>query len=159
MSRKTFDDNSPRPKSSGFEQWEELVRGAGDAIIVCSHEGLVTMWNGAAERLFGFSQPEALGCSLDIIIPERFRQQHWDGYRRTMETGVTKYSSDILRVPALHKDGHVLSIAFTVSLLLSREHRVQAIAAIIRDETQRYAEERDIRNRLAALERGHTPAA
>jgi hypothetical protein len=53
----------------------------------------------AAERIFGFAKAEALGRSLDLIIPERFRARHWDGYRKTMATGSTRYATDILRVP------------------------------------------------------------
>jgi PAS domain S-box-containing protein len=102
--------------------------------------------------MFGFSQAEAVGQSLDLIIPERQRQRHWDGYNKTMETGQTKYGHDVLRVPALHKEGRPLSIAFTVALLYSPEKTVSAIVAIIRDETVRWGEERTLRQRLKELE-------
>jgi PAS domain S-box-containing protein len=102
--------------------------------------------------MFGFAQSEALGQSLDLIIPERQRQRHWDGYHKTMQTGLTRYGSDVLRVPALHKDGHTLSIAFTVAILYSAERKVTSIVAIIRDETARFSEERSLRKRLAELE-------
>lgn len=130
----------------------ELVKAAGDAIVACDAGGLITLWNPAAERIFGFSESEALGRSLDLIIPERQRQRHWDGYHQTMRTGETRYATDVLRVPALHKDGRSLSIAFTVSLLASADGRPAAIAAIIRDETVRWAEERKLRKELAELE-------
>ncbi len=130
----------------------ELVRAAGDAIIACDPEGLIALWNPAAERIFGFSEAEALGQSLDLIIPERQRQRHWDGYHQTMRTGTTRYATDVLRVPALHKDGRTLSIAFTVSLLQSAEGRPSAIVAIIREETARFAEERKLRKELGELE-------
>jgi PAS domain S-box-containing protein len=130
----------------------QLVAGAGDAIMVCDAEGAITLWNKAAERIFGFTEAEALGQSLDIIIPMRQRQRHWDGYHKTMETAVTKYGADVLRVPALHKDGHTLSIAFTVSMLFSEDHQVSGIVAIVRDETARFAEERKLRARLVEVE-------
>ena len=130
----------------------QLVMAAGDAIIVSDAEGAITLWNPAAERMFGFSESEAMGQSLDIIIPERQRQRHWDGYAKTMRTGQTRYGSDVLRVPALHKDGHSLSIAFTVALLTSPDGTVTGIVAIIRDETSRWAEERKLRRRLSELE-------
>jgi PAS domain S-box-containing protein len=130
----------------------QLVAGAGDAIMVCDAEGAITLWNKAAERIFGFTEAEALGQSLDIIIPMRQRQRHWDGYHKTMETAVTKYGADVLRVPALHKDGHTLSIAFTVSMLFSEDHQVSGIVAIVRDETARFAEERKLRARLVEIE-------
>jgi PAS domain S-box-containing protein len=130
----------------------QLVEAVGDAIVVCDASGAITLWNPAAERMFGFSQSEAMGQSLDLIIPERQRQRHWDGYNKTMETGQTKYGHDVLRVPALHKEGRPLSIAFTVALLYSPEKTVSAIVAIIRDETVRWGEERTLRQRLKELE-------
>jgi len=130
----------------------QLVAGAGDAIMVCDAEGAIVLWNAASERIFGFTEAEALGKSLDLIIPQRQRQRHWDGYQKTMETGITKYGADLLRVPALHKDGHTLSIAFTVSMLFSEDRKVTGIVAIVRDETVRFAEERKLRARLVEVE-------
>lgn len=130
----------------------QLVSGAGDAIMVCDASGAITLWNAAAERIFGFTEADALGQSLDMIIPTRQRSRHWEGYHKTMETAVTKYGADVLRVPALHKDGHTLSIAFTVSMLFSEDHKVTGIAAIVRDETARFTEERKLRARLTEAE-------
>lgn len=131
---------------------KQLVEGAGDAIMVCDAQGAITLWNRAAERIFGFTEAETLGQSLDMIIPQRQRQRHWDGYQKTMETGITKYGADLLRVPALHKDGHTLSIAFTVSMLFSQSREVTGIVAIVRNETTRFAEERKLRARLQEAE-------
>ena len=130
----------------------QLVIGAADAIMVCDAAGAITLWNKAAERIFGFTEADALGQSLDMIIPARQRGRHWEGYHKTMETAVTKYGADVLRVPALHKDGHTLSIAFTVSMLFSDDHKVTGIAAIVRDETARFTEERKLRARLMEAE-------
>ena len=130
----------------------QLVDGAGDAIMVCDAAGAITLWNKAAERIFGFTEADALGQSLDMIIPNRQRGRHWEGYHKTMETAVTKYGADVLRVPALHKDGHTLSIAFTVSMLFSEDHKVTGVAAIVRDETARFTEERKLRARLVEAE-------
>jgi len=130
----------------------QLVAGAGDAIVVCDAPGAIVLWNRAAERIFGFSEAEALGRSLDLIIPERQRGRHWEGYHKTMATAVTKYGADVLRVPALHKDGHTLSIAFTVSMLFSADRKVTGIVAVVRDETTRFADERKLRSRLAEAE-------
>ncbi len=132
--------------------FKQLVEAVGDAIVVCDAKGAITFWNPAAERLFGFAEHEALGRSLDLIIPEKQRQRHWDGYNKTMQTGQTRYGNDVLRVPALHKDGRTLSIAFTVAMLFSAEKTVTAIIAIIRDDTARFNEERVLRKRLAELE-------
>ena len=132
--------------------FKQLVEAVGDAIVVCDAKGAITFWNPAAERLFGFAEHEALGRSLDLIIPEKQRQRHWDGYNRTMQTGQTRYGNDVLRVPALHKDGRTFSIAFTVAMLFSAEKKVTAIIAIIRDDTARFNEERVLRKRLAEFE-------
>lgn len=132
--------------------FKQLVEAVGDAIVVCDAGGAITLWNPAAERMFGFAASEALGQSLDLIIPQRQRQRHWDGYHKTMQTGQTRYGHDVLRVPALHKEGHALSIAFTVAILYSAEQTVTAIVAVIRDETARFSEERNLRKRLAELE-------
>lgn len=134
----------------------QLVAAIGDAVIVSDAKGAITLWNAAAERMFGFTQAEALGRSLDLIIPERQRQRHWDGYEKTMHTGQTRYGHEVLRVPALHKDGHALSIAFTVALLRGADGGVDAIVAVVRDESARFAEDRKLRRRLAELEAAAT---
>ena len=131
---------------------DALVAAVGDAIVVCDAKGAITLWNPAAERMFGYTASEALGQSLDLIIPERLRKRHWDGYEKTMETGITRYGNDVLRVPATAKDNRNLSIAFTVALLVSDEQKVTSIISIIRDETDRFTEERAVRKRLAELE-------
>jgi PAS domain S-box-containing protein len=133
-------------------QYAQLIEAIGDAIVVADLNGAITLWNPAAERMFGFTRNEAMGRSLDLIIPQRLQQRHWEGYRKTMETGETRYGHDLLRVPAVHKEGRTLSIAFTVALLYSEQHAVTGIAAVIRDETERFNEERSLRKRLAELE-------
>lgn len=130
----------------------QLLDAVGDAIVVCDTEGNITFWNPASERMFGFTRDEAMGRSLDIIIPERQRKRHWDGYFETMRTGVTRYGSALLRVPALHKDGHALSIAFTVALLFDADGKANSIVSMIRDETERWKEERELKRRVAELE-------
>lgn len=130
----------------------QLVSTIGDAVVTSDAAGAIVVWNAAAERIFGFTQAEAIGRSLDLITPDRHRQRHWDGYAKTMRSGVTRYGSDVLRVPALHRDGRALSIAFTVGLLFDADRKVTGITAVIRDETDRWNEERRMRRRLAELE-------
>jgi PAS domain S-box-containing protein len=114
--------------------------------------GKIIAWNPAAVRMFGYTEAEALGATLDIITPERFRKRHWDGYHQTMATGVTKYGTTLLRVPAVNKAGETLSIAFGVALLFGPNGKPTAIASIIRDETARFTEERALRRRIVELE-------
>jgi PAS domain S-box-containing protein len=130
----------------------ELVGAVGDAIMAADASGAIILWNPASQRMFGYTEAEALGQSLDLIIPQRQQQRHWDGYHKTMQTGVTRYGNDVLRVPAVHKDGHSLSIAFTVALLHSPDGKVSAIVAVVRDESARFAEDRALRKRLMELE-------
>ena len=130
----------------------QLVAAVADAVVVTDASGAIALWNAAAERMFGFAASEALGQSLDLIIPERLRQRHWEGFHKTMLTGQTKYGTDLLRVPAMDKGGRTLSIAFTVALLPAPDGQPAAIAAVIRDETSRFNEERALRKRLAELE-------
>jgi len=130
----------------------QLVAAVGDAIIAADASGAITLWNPGAVRMFGYTEAEALGQSLDLITPERLRHRHWEGYNKSMATGTTKYGNDLLRVPATHKDGRAMSIAFTVAMLFTPENKVGAIVAIIRDETTRFAEERALKKRVAELE-------
>ena len=130
----------------------QLVEAVGDAIIACDAKGAIVLWNPAAQRMFGFTPGEALGQSLDLIIPQRQQKRHWDGYHKTMETGQTRYGNDVLRVPAVRKDGSTLSIAFTVALLHAPDNQVSAIVAVVRDESARFAEDRNLRKRLVELE-------
>ena len=130
----------------------QFLRVTGDAVIAADTDGAIIFWNGAAARIFGYTEAEALGRSLDLIIPERLRERHWQGYGRVMNTGETRYGNDVLRVPALHKDGHALSIAFTVALLRSADESSWIIAATVRDETARWQEERALKQRVGELE-------
>jgi PAS domain S-box-containing protein len=130
-----------------------LVQELADAVVIADGEGVIEFWNPAAERLFGWPAQEAVGQTLDLIVPERLRERHWTGYRETMATGQTSYAGKLLEVPALHREGRNLSIAFTVTLLhRPGESRPAAIAAVIRDDTERWQERRDLRKRIAELE-------
>ena len=118
-----------------------LVADAPDAIIYADADRLVRYWNHGAERLFGFSSDEALGESLDLIIPENLRKRHWEGYARTMQTGLTRYGQgDVLAVPALRKDGSRVSVEFTILPFRDNEGKMRGIGAILRDVTKRYRE-------------------
>src|SRR4051812_15493834 len=131
----------------------ELVRGLADAVVIADPQGIITFWNDAASALFGWSAAEAVGQSLDLIIPERLRERHWDGYRNVMATGETAYGDRLLEVPSQHRDGRRLSLAFTVTLLSrSGESSPFAIAAVLRDDTERWQERRRLRDQLAQLE-------
>jgi PAS domain S-box-containing protein len=138
--------------SSQAVDLQQLVSAMGDAIVISDASGKIILWNPAAQRIFGYSESEALGQPLDIITPQRLQQRHWDGYHKTMATGITRYGNDVLRVPAVHKDGHALSIAFTVAMLYTPDNKVSSIVAVIRDETSRFEEDRKLKKKLLELE-------
>ena len=134
----------------------QLVECVGDAIIVADAHEKIVLWNPAATRIFGYLEEEALGNTLDLIVPERQLQKHNEGYSHSMETGTTRYGTSLLKVPAKHKDRSMLSIAFTVGMLFDASGKANGVVAIIRDETERFAQERALKKRLADLENPQT---
>ncbi|MCA1796667.1 MAG: PAS domain S-box protein [Geobacteraceae bacterium] len=130
-----------------------IVHDAPDAILFCDPEGVIRFWNSGAEHLFGYSAGEAIGQSLDIIIPERLRQRHWDGYFRVMKTGESHYGKhDLLSVPALRKDGSQVPCAFSILLLRDESGEAYGIASIMRDASKAREREQELKARIAALE-------
>jgi PAS domain S-box-containing protein len=129
---------------------DALLGSGSDAIIATDREGLITFWNPGAERIFGFTASEAVGRSLDLIIPENLRARHWSGFRQTMETGTSRYGhGDLLSVPGLTRDGRRISVEFTIVLLRSETQAVAGTVAVIRDVTKRFEELRELKRRLA----------
>jgi PAS domain S-box-containing protein len=125
-----------------------LLQSMSDAIIASDSEGTITFWNPGAERIFGFSQAEAVGQSLDLIIPERLRARHWAGYAQVMGTGESRYGhGHVLSVPALRQDGTRLSIEFTIVALKDEAGAMTGMAAILRDVTARFEEMRVLRQK------------
>lgn len=134
------------------EFYRRLVDHAADAIIYADIGGMIRFWNLGAERIFGFSEQEVHEKSLDIIIPENLRQRHWDAYAQTMRTGITQYGAgDVLAVPALRKDGTLVSIEFSILPFQDREGRMLGVAAVLRDVSARFAEIKSLRKEVAEL--------
>jgi PAS domain S-box-containing protein len=128
-----------------------VLHSMSDAIVASDRDGRITFWNPGAERIFGFSRSEAIGQSLDLIIPERLRERHWTGYTEVMRTGESRYGhGDLLSVPALRKDGTRLSIEFTIVPLKDEAGAMNGMAAILRDVTARFEEMRALRLRAKA---------
>jgi PAS domain S-box-containing protein len=130
----------------------QILEGTGDAVILADRGGVIRLWNRGAERLFGFTAEEALGQTLDIIVPEKQRERHWTGYDRALETGETKYGDSLLAVPALRKDGSRVSIEFTIVLVRDDDGKILGPAAIMRDVTARWEETRNLHARIRELE-------
>lgn len=129
---------------------EAILATPADAILATDRQGAIRFWNPGAVRIFGFAKDEAVGASLDLIIPERLRTRHWDGWERVMATGETRYGSgDLLAVPAITKDGRQISVEFTITLLHDIGGRIVGMAAILRDVTARFEETRRLKRELA----------
>jgi PAS domain S-box-containing protein len=127
---------------------DALLHSMSDAIIASDSDGRITFWSPGAERIFGFSGAEAIGQSLDLIIPERLRPRHWAGYTQVMRTGESRYGhGDLLSVPAVRKDGTRLSIEFTIVPLKDEAGAMAGMAAILRDVSARFEEMRALRQK------------
>ena len=114
-------------------------------------QGIIRLWNSGAERMFGYTETEALGQSLDLIIPENLRGRHWEGYFRVMESGSSHYSVDLLSAPAQRKNGSRISTEFSMVLVKGADGKVLGVAAVIRDVSARWQREKELKERIRAL--------
>lgn len=132
---------------------DRIVDEAQDAIIYADRDGIIQLWNAGAEEILGFSAKDAVGKSLDLIVPEKQRKPHWDGWDRVMATGESKYGSrDVLAVPAIHADGTRISLEFSIAMHRDPDGKIAGISAILRDVTKRWKADRALRTRLRELE-------
>lgn len=128
----------------------QLLARMPDAVIYADAEGKIRFWNDGAARVFGFTAEDAIGSSLDLIIPETLRQRHWTGFDATMRTGQSRYGAgDLLSVPATRKDGRRISVEFTIVPFRAADGRMEGIAAVLRDVTARFEELRNLRRQVA----------
>jgi PAS domain S-box-containing protein len=132
--------------------YREIIEQAAEAIILADCDGVIRLWNRGAQLIFGFTAAEALGQSLDLIIPERLQARHWEGYRRVMNGGGTRYADELLNVPARCRDGRQISCAFSIVMVHDQEGTVVGIAAIMRDVTAQWQRERELQQRLTTVE-------
>ena len=138
--------------------YRRIVEQTTDAVIFADREGLIRIWNRGAEAVFGFPAAEALGQSLDIIIPEELRKRHWEGYKRAIGVGRTRLGSRVLVTRGLHRDGSRLYVDLSFAVIVDDEGRAEGALAIGRNVTERYLAERALRKRVAELEGGGTPS-
>jgi PAS domain S-box-containing protein len=136
---------------------EALLSGRADAIIAADRAGIIRFWNPGAERLFGYARQEALEQSLNLIIPERLRQRHWDGYNHVIQTGQSRYAdSELLSVPAIRKDGSTISVEFTITPLKDETGKLIGMAAVMRDVTKQFQEMRALKRKLDERQLQHS---
>ncbi|MBW2247788.1 MAG: PAS domain S-box protein [Deltaproteobacteria bacterium] len=132
--------------------YKQIVDFSQDGILFADRDGIIRLWNSGAETIFGYKAQEALGQSLDLIVPEKLRERHWEGYRRVMDTGKTRYGNELLKVPALKKDRIRISVEFTILLVWNHRNEILGSAAIMRDVTERWQQEKEMNERLKSLE-------
>jgi PAS domain S-box-containing protein len=133
---------------------DSILAAAADAIVATDREGIIQIWNPGAERMFGFPANEAVGQSLDLIIPQQLRARHWEGFNRVMETGASRYGEgDLLAVPGLRKDGQRISVEFTIVTLRNETGTITGLAAVVRDVTVRFNEIKALKQKLAQASR------
>lgn len=129
---------------------EQLLEDAPDAILIADRAGVITYWNNGAQLIFGYSTDEAIGKSLDLIIPENLRGRHWEGYHRVISTGETKYKTGLLSSPGIRKDGTRVSLEFSMVLIRDNSGEMQGCGAIMRDVTARWEREKELKEKLAS---------
>lgn len=132
--------------------FQSLVEQAPDALIFADREGAIRIWNRGAEKLFGHCAADVLGGSLDLIIPERLRRAHWEGFRRAIDSGRAKYADRVLTTRSMHKNGNKLYLDLSFSLVRERSGAIAGALAIGRDSSARYLADRALRARLQELE-------
>lgn len=131
---------------------EQLINDSPDAILVSDRDGIISFWNAGAERMFGHSSADAVGQSLDLIIPENLRERHWTGYRQVMVSGETKYKTGLLSSPGIRKDGSRISLEFSMVMLRDEAGNMAGCASIMRDVTEHWKKEKELRERLKSCE-------
>ncbi|MBE0595872.1 MAG: PAS domain S-box protein [Desulfuromonadales bacterium] len=131
--------------------YRDILKQAPEAILFADREGVIRLWNAGAEAMFGYPAEQALGRSLDLIIPERLRGRHWEGYARVMAGGASQYGRELLCVPALTRDGGQISSEFSIVMLRDDQGELLGVAAVMRDVSARRQKEKELKDKLAAL--------
>jgi PAS domain S-box-containing protein len=132
--------------------YQQIIENSQDAILFADRDGIIDLWNSGAEAIFGYTKEEVQGKSLDLIVPEKLRQRHWEGYHTVMKTGKSRYGKELLKVPAIRKDGTSISVEFTIMLIRNLRNEIIGTAAIIRDVTERWKQEKELKQKIKLLE-------
>lgn len=150
-------DEAPKPRThwppaaGELTLYKGIVEQLPDAVVVADREGVIQVWNHSAEALFGFSAAEVVGASLDIIIPERLRAAHWEGFHRAVANGRTRLGSQVRTTRSMHKLGHKLYVDLSFGLVTDAAGTVLGSMAVARDCTARYEADKALKVRLAEL--------
>lgn len=131
-------------------QW--MVEQCPDGIIYSDAQGKVAYWNAAAEKIFGFTAEQAMGQSLDIIIPEKLREPHWRGFYAAMEAGTTKHKGKALPTRGLKADGSVIYVELSFAVIVDDQGKAIGALSQARDIDESYRKAKADKARLKELE-------
>ena len=129
-----------------------LHQQAPDGVIFADKDGVIRVWNKAAETIFGFDADTALGQTLDLIVPEQFREAHWTGFERAVATATTKYAGKALPTRSQRRDGSTIYVELSFAIVQDDSGAVIGALAHARDISERWAQDREQRRRLRELE-------
>lgn len=128
-----------------------ILRSIPEALIYCDLEGIIRIWNAGAEKIFGWTAAEAVGQSLDMIIPERMRRAHWDGFNQALERGGVKPGRTSMITRSLHKSAEFIYVDMSFEMVRDEAGQMLGSLAVARDATKRFNEEKALRKQLAEL--------
>lgn len=122
-----------------------IVAQMAEAVVCADRQGLIQRWNAAAEQMFGFSAAEAIGQSLDLMIPEPLRAAHWRGFHATMNSNTLRLNGRPTLTRGLHQSGRKLYIEMSFAMVRDEAHQVIGSVAVARDVTERVEREKAAR--------------
>jgi len=130
---------------------DDLLRSMPEALIFADLQGIIRLWNRGAENVFGFTATEALGQSLDLIIPEKLRNAHWAGFNKAIARGDTLPGRTSAVTRSLHKSGEQIYVDMSFAMVKNQAGQLTGSMAVARDATKRFLEEKNLRRQLAEL--------
>ena len=129
----------------------DILQSMPEALIFADLQGIIQRWNPGAENVFGFTSAEAVGQSLDLIIPERMRKAHWEGFNKAIERGGTLPGRTSAITRAIHKSGEPFYVDMSFAMVKDQAGKLIGAMAVARDATKRFQEEKELRRQLAEL--------
>ncbi|MES2878723.1 MAG: PAS domain S-box protein [Pseudomonadota bacterium] len=130
---------------------ENILHAMPEALIFADLQGIIRLWNPGAETVFGFTAAQALGQSLDLIIPERLRKAHWDGFNQAVARSGTIPGRHSLITRSLHQSGEQIYVDMSFAMVKNQAGEMLGALAVARDATARFLEEKNLRRQLAEL--------
>ncbi len=128
--------------SSSASLGDRILEQAAEAVVYANREGVIERWNAAATTMFGYASAEALGQSLDLMIPEHLRKAHWRGFDAAMANGKTRLGGRPTLTRGLHKSGQKLYVEMSFALVVDEAGSPCGSVAVARDVTERVEREK-----------------